>query len=100
MAYLWYSAITRDGQSIHRLGQYAALQDLDRELSLHGEELVDFRLLSDGLGRAVESLRGKPRPLEIAEFCTTLSHYVAGGIELQGALSDAAKSTNSTAMRF
>lgn len=99
MAYLWYSALTRDGQSIRRLGQYAALQDLDKELSLHGEELVDFHLLSDSVGRTLESLRGKPRPLEIAEFCTTLSHYVAGGIELQGALADAAKSTNSSAMR-
>jgi type IV pilus assembly protein PilC len=99
MAYLLYSALNRDGQSIRRLGQYAALQDLDRELSLHGEELVDFHQLSDGVGRLMDSLRGKPRPLEIAEFCTTLSHYVAGGVELQGALSDAAKSTNRSAMR-
>jgi type IV pilus assembly protein PilC len=99
MAYLLYSALNREGQSIRRLGQYAALQDLDKELSLHGEELVDFHLLSDGIGRILESLRGKPKPLEIAEFCTTLSHYVAGGIELQGALADAAKSTSSSAMR-
>jgi type IV pilus assembly protein PilC len=99
MAYLLYSALTREGQSIRRLGQYAALQDLDKELSLHGEELVDFHLLSDSIGRTLESLRGKPKPLDIAEFCTTLSHYVAGGIDLQAALSDAAKSTNSSAMR-
>jgi type IV pilus assembly protein PilC len=99
MAYLLYSALNREGQSIRRLGQYAALQDLDKELALHGEELVDYHLLSNGIGRLLESLRGKPKPLEIAEFCTTLSHYVAGGIELQGALSDAAKTAGSSTMR-
>ena len=99
MAYLLYSALNREGQSIRRLGQYAALQDLDKELALHGEELVDYHLLSNGVGRLLESLRGKPKPLEIAEFCTTLSHYVAGGIELQGALSDAAKTASTSTMR-
>ncbi len=99
MAYLLYSALNREGQSIRRLGQYAALHDLDKELSLHGEELVDFHMLSDGIGRILESLRGKPKPLEIAEFCTTLSHYVAGGVELQGALDDAAKSASTSSMR-
>jgi type IV pilus assembly protein PilC len=99
MAYLLYYTLNREGQSIRRLGQYAGLQDLDKELSLHGEELVDYHLLSDGIGRTLESLRGKPKPLEIAEFCTTLSHYVAGGIDLQGALADAAESTSSSAMR-
>jgi type IV pilus assembly protein PilC len=99
MAYLLYWALNREGQSIRRLGQYAALQDLDKELSLHGEELVDYHLLSDGIGRTLASLRGKPKPLEIAEFCTTLSHYVAGGIELQGALADAAKTAGTSAMR-
>jgi len=99
MAYLLYSAINREGQSIRRLGQYAALQDLDKELHVQGEELLDFHLLSDGVGKLLESLRGKPKPLEIAEFCTTLSHYVAGGVELQGALSDAAQTAGSTSMR-
>jgi type IV pilus assembly protein PilC len=99
MAYLLYSALNREGQSIRRLGQYAGLQDLDKELSLHGEELVDYQHLSDSIGRFLESLRGKPKPLEIAEFCTTLSHYVAGGIELQGALADAAESASTSTMR-
>jgi len=99
MAYLLYYALNREGESTRRLGQYAGLQDLDKELSLHGEELVDYHLLSDGIGRFLESLRGKPKPLEIAEFCTTLSHYVAGGIELQGALADAAQSASTSAMR-
>ena len=99
MAYLLYYTLNREGQSIRRLGQYAGLQDLDKELSLHGEELVDYHLLSDGIGRILESLRGKPGTREIAEFCMTLSHYVAGGIDLQGALSDAAKSASSSAMR-
>jgi type IV pilus assembly protein PilC len=99
MTYLLYSALNREGQSIRRLGQYAGLEDLDKELSLHGEELVDYHLLSDGIGRTLESLRGKPKPLEIAEFCTTLSFYVAGGIELQGALADTAESASTSAMR-
>ena len=99
MAYLWYSALNREGQRIRRLGQYAGLDDLDRELAQHGEQLVDYRLLSDGVGRTMEFLRGKPKPLEIAEFCTTLSYYVSGGIDLQGALSDAAEATTTAAMR-
>jgi type IV pilus assembly protein PilC len=99
MAYLMYSALNREGESIRRLGQYAGLEDLDKELFLHGEELVDYHLLSDGIGRTLESLRGKPKPLEIAEFCTTLSHYVAGGVDLQGALADVAKSASTSAMR-
>jgi type IV pilus assembly protein PilC len=99
MAYLLYSSLNREGESTRRLGQYAGLEDLDKELSLHGEELVDYHLLADGIGRALESLRGKPRQLEIAEFCTTLSYYVAGGVDLQGALSDAAESASTSSMR-
>lgn len=99
MAYLLYYALNREGQSIRRLGQYASLQELDKELAVHGEDLVDYHHLSDGLGSALESLRGKPKPLEIAEFCTTLSHYVAGGVDLQGALADTAKSAGSSSMR-
>ena len=99
MAYLLYYALNREGQSIRRFGEYAGLQDLDKELSLHGEELVDYHLLADSVGRTLESLRGKPKPLEIAEFCTTLSHYVAGGVELQSALADAAQSASTSAMR-
>ena len=99
MAYLLYSVLNREGQSIRRLGQYEGLDDLDRELTLHGEQLVNFHLLSDGMGRTLEFLRGKPKPLEIAEFCTTLSYYVSGGIDLQGALRDAADAANSSTMR-
>jgi len=99
MAYLMYYAMNREGQAIRRLGQYARLQDLDKELSLHGEELVNYHLLSDSVGRFLDALRGKPKPLEISEFCTTLSHYVAGGVELQGALADVAQSSGSSAMR-
>ena len=99
MAYLLYNALNREGQSIRRLGQYESLQDLDKELATHGEDLVDYHQLSDGVGKLLEALRGKPKPLEIAEFCTTLSHYVAGGVDLQGALADTAQSAGSSAMR-
>ena len=99
MAYLWYSVLNREGERIRRLGQYDGLEELDKELSLHGEQLVDFHLLPDAVGRTLEFLRGKPKPLEIAEFCMTLSYYVSGGIDLQGALSDAAESTSNSTMR-
>lgn len=99
MAYLMYSALNPEGQRIRRLGQYDGLEELDKELTLHGEQLVDYHLLSDGVGKTLEFLRGKPKPLEIAEFCSTLSYYVSGGIDLQGALSDAAESTTSSSMR-
>lgn len=99
MAYLMYYAISRDGEAVRRLGHYEQLQDLDKELAVHDEELVNYYLLSDTVGRALNALRGKPRPLEIAEFCSTLSHYVAGGVELQGALADVAQSSSTAAMR-
>lgn len=97
--YLFYSALGNDGQSTRRLGQYPGLEELDNELTLHGEQLVDYQILSDGVGKTLEFLRRKPKPLEIAEFCTTLSYYVSGGVDLQGALSDAAESTANSAMR-
>lgn len=99
MTYLLYSTLGGNGEQVRRLGKYADLNDLDKELSLHGEQLVDFHLLSNGIGRTLEFLRGKPKPLEIAEFCTTLSYYIAGGVDLQGALADAAESTKNSAMR-
>jgi type II secretory pathway component PulF len=99
MAYLLYSALNREGQRVRRLGQYDGLEEMDKELAQHGEQLVDYHLLSDSVGQALEYLRGKPKPLEIAEFCTTLSYYVSGGIDLQGALSDAAETTRSASMR-
>jgi len=99
MAYLLYSALDSEGQQVRRFGQYPGLEELDKELSLHGEQLVGYHLLSDGIGKTLEFLRRKPRPLEIAEFCSTLSYYIAGGIDLQGALADVVESTNNSAMR-
>ncbi len=99
MAYLLYSALSVEGTPIRGLGNYSTLEDLDKELSRHGEQLVDFHMLSDGVGRFLEFFRSKPKPLEIAEFCATLSNYVAGGVELQGALADAAESARKSAMR-
>ena len=90
MMYLLYSALGEDGQSTRRFGQFPGLVDLDNELLLHGEKLIDYRVLSDGIGKALEFVRRKPKPLEIAEFCSTLSYYVSGGVDLQGALADAA----------
>ncbi|MEJ1378056.1 MAG: type II secretion system F family protein [Candidatus Sedimenticola sp. (ex Thyasira tokunagai)] len=99
MAYMLYSILNREGQQVRRLGQYADVDELDREVSQHDEQLVDFHVLSDGVGRTLVFLRGKPKPLDIAEFCSTLSYYVSGGVELQGALADTAESTTSASMR-
>jgi len=99
MAYLLYSVLTGEGKRIRRLGQYAGVDELDKETVQHCEQLVDYHLLSDGVGRTLELLRGKPKPLEIAAFCQTLSYYVSGGIDLQGALADAAESTSASSMR-
>jgi type IV pilus assembly protein PilC len=99
MVYLWFTAVNRQGTSSRRFGHYDGLEDLDKELSGQGEELVDYQVLSDGVGKTLEFLRGKPKPLEIAEFCTTLSYYVSGGVELQGALADTGESANSSSMR-
>jgi type IV pilus assembly protein PilC len=99
MTYILYSYLNREGLHARRVGQYESLDDLDRELSQHGEQLVDFHMLPDSVGKALDFFRGKPRPLEIAEFCTTLSFYVSGGVDLHGALADAAESTTSTSMR-
>ena len=97
MAYLLYSVFNREGQRIRRLAQYESMEDLDREVSQHDEQLVDYQVLSDGVGKTLEFLRGKPKPLDIAEFCSTLCYYVAGGVDLNGALADTAESTTSAA---
>jgi len=99
MSYILYAFLNRDGQRARRIGQYESLDDLDRELTQHDEQLLDFHMLSDGVGKTLELLRGKPSPMEIAEFCTTLSFYVSGGVDLHGALADSAESTTSTSMR-
>ena len=88
MSYLWYSAINNQGERFRRLGQYAGLDELDKELTRYGEQLLNYQLLSDSMGKTLEFFRPKPKPLEIAEFCTTLSYFVAGGVDLQGALAD------------
>ncbi len=99
MMYLLYSSLGNDGQSTRRFGQYPGLVELDNELSLQGEKLIDYHILSDGIGKTLDIIRRKPKPLEIAEFCTTLSYYVSGGVDLQGALADFAESTSNSAMR-
>lgn len=99
MAYLFYTILNRESQRVRRLGKYDDLGELDRELAQHDEQLVDYHLLSDPVGRTLEFLRGKPKPLVIAEFCSTLSYYVSGGVDLQGALADLAESTTSASMR-
>lgn len=99
MSYVLYSALNGEGEHFRRLGQYSGLDELDKELTRHGEQLVNYQVLSDGLGKTLEFIRPKPKPLEIAEFCTTLSYFVAGGVDLQGALADAADSTTNSAMR-
>ena len=73
MMYLLYSALGNDGQSTRRFGQFPGLVELDNELSLHGEKLIDYHILSDVIGKTLDFIRRKPKPLDIAEFCTMLS---------------------------
>ena len=99
MAYLLYSALNREDRVFVVWVSTKRCRISTRNFPCTEKNWGIFTTCRDFVGRTLESLRGKPKPLEIAEFCTTLSHYVAGGIELQGALADAAKSTSSSSMR-
>ena len=84
MAYLLYSALNQEGQNIRRLGQYAALQDLDKELNLQGEELVDFHLLSDGLGKLLDTKQiSKMMSSYVGENDEFMRQYLAGELEIE-----------------
>lgn len=99
MAWLFYSAVTRDGTLVRRNGRYADPVMLDAELARRGEDLVDYVALPDALYEVQQWVFGRLRPLEVAEFCNMLSMYVGGGVDLQSALTDLGNNATSIAFR-
>jgi len=99
MAWLFYTAATRNGALLRRNGRYTDADALDRELSRRGEQLVDYFAMPEAVYHAQVWAFGRLRPLEVAEFCGMLSMYVSGGVDLQSALADLEASATSLAYR-
>lgn len=99
MAFFAYSCVTPEGAYAWRTGSFDDLEALLAELERRGETLDRFFELPEGVRKLGEALRGKLGALQVAEFCNYLSLYVQGGLDLQTALSDLAKSGRDAAVR-
>lgn len=99
MAWILYSAETPDGDVVRRNGRFDSVDTLDQELQRRGEQILDFLELPDALYSLRQWAFARMRPLEVAEFCQTLSLCMAGGIDLQSALWDLERGARSVALR-
>jgi len=99
MPWYFYSIAHADGSLERRNGRFENLELLDRELVRSNQTLLDFYALPDELYWVRQRLLGRIKPLEVAEFCSTLSMYVSGGVDLQSALEDMAGEAGSLAYR-
>lgn len=99
MAFIIYSAISPEGTTAWRSGNYDSLDALWQELERRGERIDRFYELPAFLERLVEALRGTIRPAQVVEICNYLSLYVQGGLDLQTALADLARGSREGAVR-
>jgi type II secretory pathway component PulF len=99
MSWILYSTMTRDGDIERRSGRYENIDVLDQELSRHGEMMVNFFELPDAVYHLRQWAFGRMRQLEVAEFCSMLSMYVSGGVDLQSALADMERSARTLAFK-
>lgn len=99
MAWIFYSVITADGEIQRRNGLFATLDGLDEDLSRRGELIDSFFELPDFMYQLRKLARGRLSEREIAEFCSMLSMYVSGGVDLQSALIDMENSAKSPAYK-
>jgi type IV pilus assembly protein PilC len=100
VSWVFYSFMDRDGALQRRSGRFASVDFLDAELARRGEQMVDFYELPEVLYNIKQMAVGTLKPLEVAEFCSTLSMYVSGGVDLQSALYEMEKSARSFAFRI
>ncbi len=99
MSWIIYSAITADGDIVRRSGRFDNIDVLDQDLTRSGEEVINFFELPDVVYHIRQWVIGRLRPREVAEFCSMLSMYVSGGVDLQSALIDMEHASRTVAFR-
>ena len=99
MSWILYSIMTPDGNIVRRNGRFENIDVLDEEAHRRGEQIINFFELPDAFYRARQWVTGHISELEVAEFCSMLSMYVSGGVDLQSALSDMESSSRSPALK-
>lgn len=99
MSWILYSTMTPDGDVVRRSGRYENVDVLDQELTRQGEQILNFFELPDVVFLARQWVFGSLRQRDVAEFCSMLSMYVSGGVDLQSALTDMERSARTMAFR-
>lgn len=99
MSWIIYSILTQDGEEVRRNGHFESINLLDEEVSRRGEMIINFFELPDAFYHIRQLFVGRMSDLEVAEFCSMLSMYVSGGVDLQSALGDMENSSRTSSMR-
>ena len=99
MPYIVYSCINATGGVAWRTGTFNSLDTLYNDLHKRGEQIDRFFEFPDEISQLVSGLRGKLTTDQIVEFCSYLSIYIQGGLDLQTALADLSISSKEGAIR-
>jgi len=99
MPYIVYSCVTATGGVNWRSGHFSSLDVLYNELEKRSEQIDRFYELPDAVNQIVTTWRGRLSTDQIIEFCSYLSIYVQGGLDLQTALADLSISSKEGAVR-
>jgi type IV pilus assembly protein PilC len=99
MSWILYSIMTPDGNVVRRNGLFENIDILDQDATRRGEQIVNFFELPDAVYHARQMITGRMGDLEVAEFCSMLSMYVTGGVDLQSALTDMENSARTSAFK-
>jgi len=99
MPYIVYSCISATGGVSWRTGSFPSLDTLYNDLHKRGEQIDRFFEFPDAANQLVVGLRGKLTTDQVIEFCSYLSIYIQGGLDLQTALADLSISSREGAVR-
>lgn len=88
MPYIVYSCITATGGVAWRSGNFESLDSLYNDLRKRDEQIDRFFEFPDAANQVITAWRGKLTTSQIVEFCSYLSIYIQGGLDLQTALAD------------
>ncbi len=99
MAFIVYSCLTSSGKVEWRDGSYESVDVLYDDLIKRNEVMDRFYVLPDFVHTMVVNVRGRLNPSQMVEFCTYLSLYIQGGLDLQTALTDLASSAKEANVR-
>jgi type IV pilus assembly protein PilC len=99
MPWIFYSVVTPDGDIAYRKGHFDSLEILDAQLTRRGEMIDKFIELPDFLYQLHQMSLGHLSDRDVAAFCSMLSMYVSGGVDLQSALTDMGNQAKTPAYR-